>query len=78
MLKGWQAVPIALLRGMIWIYRHSISLFVGRQCRFLPTCSAYADEALQKYGLAKGGSLALRRLCKCHPFSKESGFDPVP
>ena len=65
------------LRALIWIYRHSLSLFIGRQCRFLPTCSAYADEALRVHGTIKGGKLTLKRLCKCHPWGGQ-GFDPVP
>jgi putative membrane protein insertion efficiency factor len=47
------------------------------KCRYLPTCSAYALEALEKYGAVKGGYLALRRLLRCHPFHK-GGYDPVP
>jgi putative membrane protein insertion efficiency factor len=69
------------LRAMIWLYRHSLSYFVGRNCRFLPTCSAYADEAIKTHGPIKGTNLALRRFCRCHPFQKlggGQGFDPVP
>lgn len=66
-----------LLRGMIWLYRHSLSAFVGRTCRFEPTCSAYADEAIRLYGARKGGWMALRRLIRCHPWGG-SGYDPVP
>ena len=47
-------------------------------CRFSPTCSAYAYEAIQKYGALKGGYLALRRFLRCHPFYKGDYFDPVP
>jgi len=49
----------------------------GPTCRFVPTCSQYALEAVDKYGALKGGWLALRRILKCHPFHK-GGFDPVP
>jgi hypothetical protein len=69
------------LRSLIWLYRHSLSLFLGRQCRFMPTCSAYADEALRVHGAVKGSKLALRRFCRCHPFTRFGGghgFDPVP
>jgi putative membrane protein insertion efficiency factor len=66
-----------ILRGGIWLYRHSLSYFLGRQCRFLPSCSAYADEAIRVHGPLKGSSLALRRACRCHPWGG-SGFDPVP
>jgi putative membrane protein insertion efficiency factor len=65
------------LRALIWLYRHSLSSFLGRQCRFIPTCSAYADEALRVHGLIKGSKLAVKRFCHCHPWGK-SGFDPVP
>jgi putative membrane protein insertion efficiency factor len=66
-----------LLRGVIWLYRHSLSYFLGRQCRFLPSCSAYADEAIRLHGPMKGSMLALHRFCRCHPWGG-SGFDPVP
>lgn len=66
-----------ILRGAIWLYRHSLSYFLGRQCRFMPSCSAYADEAIRLHGPMKGSALALRRLCRCHPWGG-SGFDPVP
>ena len=66
-----------LLRAIIWLYRHTLSLFLGRQCRFLPTCSEYADEAIRVHGAGKGSQLAFKRLCKCHPWGGH-GFDPVP
>lgn len=47
-------------------------------CRYIPTCSQYAIEALEKYGAAKGTYLAVKRILRCHPFSKRSGYDPVP
>ena len=62
---------------LIDIYRRGISPNTPPSCRFSPTCSAYAYEAIEKYGAAKGGYLALRRLLKCHPFHK-GGYDPVP
>jgi uncharacterized protein len=67
----------AFLRLLIWLYRHSLSYFLGSRCRFMPTCSAYADEALKRHGPVKGSWLALRRLCRCHPWGGE-GYDPVP
>jgi putative membrane protein insertion efficiency factor len=65
------------LRGLIWLYRYSLSAFVGRECRFIPTCSVYADEAIRKYGPWKGLLLALKRVGRCHPWGG-SGYDPVP
>jgi putative membrane protein insertion efficiency factor len=66
-----------LLIALVTFYRKNISPLKQPSCRFIPTCSAYALEALQKYGAAKGSWLALRRLLKCHPFHR-GGFDPVP
>ncbi|MER2519847.1 MAG: membrane protein insertion efficiency factor YidD [Bdellovibrionales bacterium] len=67
----------AILLGLIWLYRHSLSLWLGRACRFLPTCSAYAEEAIIRHGPWKGSALAARRICRCHPWGG-SGYDPVP
>ena len=66
-----------VLIAIVLFYRKRISPMSAPSCRFFPTCSAYALEALEKYGAAKGGWLAIRRLLKCHPFHK-GGFDPVP
>lgn len=65
------------LRGLIFVYRVTLSSLMGRQCRYLPTCSEYADEALRRYGAWRGGFLALARILRCNPFGA-SGFDPVP
>ncbi|MDD3030044.1 MAG: membrane protein insertion efficiency factor YidD [Alphaproteobacteria bacterium] len=65
------------LRGLIGLYRHSLSMFLGNRCRFLPTCSVYADEAIRLHGPVKGTRLALKRLLRCHPWGG-SGYDPVP
>ena len=64
---------LALLRG----YQKHISPALGANCRFSPTCSSYASEALEKYGALKGSLMALKRISKCHPFHK-GGYDPVP
>ena len=58
-------------------YRFLLSPWIGNQCRFYPTCSHYAEEALTTYGLAKGSYLTLRRLLKCHPWHA-GGIDAVP
>lgn len=66
-----------VMLGSIRFYRSAISPFTPPSCRFQPTCSAYALQAIEKYGAARGGWLALRRLLRCHPFCK-GGYDPVP
>jgi putative membrane protein insertion efficiency factor len=65
------------LLGLVWIYRNAISPLIGANCRFQPTCSKYAEEALRKHGAFKGGWLAIRRIGRCHPWGG-SGYDPVP
>lgn len=65
------------LIGGIRFYRRRISPLTPPSCRFRPTCSAYALEAVQRYGAARGAWLTLRRLLRCQPFCK-GGFDPVP
>lgn len=67
-----------ILLSLIRFYQRNISPGLPPRCRFRPTCSAYALEAIEKYGALKGGYLALRRLLRCHPFYKGDIFDPVP
>ena len=67
-----------LLLKLIRFYQKHISPCFPARCRFRPTCSAYAYEAINKYGFLKGGWLALRRFLRCHPFSKANWYDPVP
>jgi len=62
---------------LVTFYRDRISPAFPPMCRFAPTCSAYALEALEKYGTLKGGRLSLWRLLRCNPFTK-GGYDPVP
>ena len=64
---------IRLLRG----YKNWLSPLLPSACRFYPTCSEYAREAIEKYGVARGAWLATKRLCRCHPLNP-GGFDPVP
>ncbi len=63
---------------LIRFYRRHISPHTPPTCRFSPTCSQYAYEAINKYGACKGGWLALKRLLRCHPFYKGDYYDPVP
>lgn len=69
-----------LLLVLIRLYRRGISPYRPPCCRFTPTCSQYAMEAIEKYGALRGGRLALRRLLRCHPFHRGDydPFDPVP
>lgn len=67
-----------LLLSMIRFYRRHISPYKPACCRFTPTCSAYAMEAIEKYGAIKGGFLALKRILRCNPFYKGDFYDPVP
>ena len=68
-----RAFLIALVRG----YRFLLSPWLGRQCRFEPTCSAYAIEALETHGALRGSALTAARIARCHPFC-DGGHDPVP
>lgn len=68
----------SILLAMIRFYRRCISPYTPPSCRYIPTCSRYALEAIEKYGALKGGFLALRRLSRCHPFSHRDPYDPVP
>ena len=69
-----------LLLTLIRFYRRHISPHFPPSCRYIPSCSAYAMEAIEKYGAAKGGLLALKRLSRCHPFhtGEHDFYDPVP
>ena len=63
---------------LIRFYQLAISPYFPARCRFRPTCSQYALEAVEKYGAAKGGCLAVKRLLRCNPFYRGSFYDPVP
>ena len=66
-----------LLRGVIHLYRGTLSPLLPRACRFEPSCSAYGLEALSLHGAGRGSWLTLKRLCRCHPWGGY-GYDPVP
>lgn len=74
--KALSDVLAASLLGMIAMYRRLISPLLGPACRFHPTCSCYASDAIVRYGPFLGTAYALGRLARCHPFS-EGGYDPV-
>jgi len=75
MTSRWQPRRVAV--ALIEIYRTAISPLRLPSCRYQPTCSAYAAEAIDRFGLGRGGWLAVRRLLRCHPFHA-GGHDPVP
>jgi putative membrane protein insertion efficiency factor len=66
-----------VLLSMIGFYRKGISPLTPPSCRFVPSCSAYAEEAIREHGALRGGWLAARRILRCHPFGGH-GYDPVP
>jgi putative membrane protein insertion efficiency factor len=70
-------IPALFARGLIRVYRYTLSSLVGRTCRHLPTCSEYADIAIGRFGLWRGGWMALARFSRCRPLGTH-GFDPVP
>lgn len=75
--RGAIALPASVGRAFVQAYRYTLSPLVGFHCRHLPTCSDYADQALQRFGLWAGGWMTLARLLRCHPFGT-SGLDFVP
>ena len=68
-----KAFLLVLLRG----YQYTLRPLLGANCRFYPSCSDYAKEAIERHGASRGALLAMRRLLKCHPYHP-GGFDPVP
>ncbi|MDO5394597.1 MAG: membrane protein insertion efficiency factor YidD [Bacteroidales bacterium] len=79
-MKLWICIRAAfvwLLSLPIWFYRGAISPMIPKSCRFTPTCSAYALEALHRHGPIKGLWLTIKRISRCHPWGG-SGYDPVP
>ncbi len=79
--SGLAELPRRLLLGLVYGYRYLVSPIIGPRCRYLPTCSEYALEALERHGVLRGGWLTLKRFGRCHPLTwlgGGSGYDPVP
>ena len=76
-MRRLAALPKRMLLWLIRFYQRGVSPMHRPCCRFIPTCSQYALEAVEKYGAVKGGFLALRRILRCNPLCK-GGYDPVP
>ena len=77
MIKIIAQLPAKLLILLIRVYQYTLSPFIGRNCRYTPTCSNYGIEAIKKYGAIKGGWLTIKRILSCNPWGG-SGYDPVP
>jgi len=77
MLRTLLSPIVFLLKMVVRFYQIFLSPILPRSCRYTPTCSHYAVEALEKHGLIKGGYLAVKRIMSCHPWGG-SGYDPVP
>lgn len=75
--RPWPArLATALVRGIVRVYRVTLSPFIGRQCRFQPTCSQYMLDAVEKHGPWRGVPKGLGRICRCHPWGG-GGYDPA-
>jgi putative membrane protein insertion efficiency factor len=70
-------IPKMILLGLLRAYKWAISPMLPPSCRYVPTCSEYAAEAVERHGALRGSALALWRLLRCHPFAR-GGYDPVP
>jgi putative membrane protein insertion efficiency factor len=76
-LSAFASAPRVAAHALIRAYQLSLSGLLGRQCRYLPTCSDYADEAIRRHGLWPGAWMGAARVCRCHPWGA-AGFDPAP
>lgn len=72
------SVPVRIALLALRFYKTYLSILFGGNCRFEPTCSQYAYEAIERFGVARGVWLGLKRLLRCHPLSRKFGYDPIP
>ena len=78
--KLWRLITLilsSLLKGLIKVYKYTVSPLLGPKCRYLPTCSSYGVQAIERYGPFLGGWLTVKRICRCNPWGAH-GYDPVP
>src|SRR5260370_22219140 len=73
-----KSIPVGAALLALRIYKRYLSVLFAGSCRFEPTCSLYAYEAIERFGVARGCWLGLKRLLRCHPLSRKFGYDPVP
>lgn len=66
-----------IISGIIGLYRYLVSPILGPSCRYSPSCSEYAQTSVMRFGIVKGGWIAIKRIARCHPWG-HSGYDPVP
>jgi len=73
-----RSIPVRVALFVLRFYKAYLSVLFAGSCRFEPTCSRYAYEAIERFGVARGIWLGLKRLLRCHPLSRRFGYDPVP
>jgi putative membrane protein insertion efficiency factor len=73
-----EAIMKYLGMGLIWVYQRTFSIILPSSCRFTPSCSQYGYTAIERFGLLRGGWMAIKRVGRCHPFYNGSLIDPVP
>jgi putative membrane protein insertion efficiency factor len=77
-VDGEQSVGVKVALAALRIYKGYLSVLFAGSCRFEPTCSVYAYEAIERFGVTRGSWMGLKRLLRCHPLSRKFGYDPVP